>query len=978
MTPPRIPSGTYRLQFGRTFTFADAERLVPYLAELGVSHLYASPYLKARSGSTHGYDLTDYNALNPEVGDDAGLAALVAALARHDMGQILDFVPNHMGIGKADNEWWLDVLEWGRASPYADYFDIDWAPAKVELRNKVLLPLLGDHYGRVLERGELKVAFDAAAGSFGVWYHEHLFPIRPAHYGDILAPYLARRRGSAEVGPAALDSLDAMARRAPRLRVGGLPIPRRAAIREEALRYKDDLATLAAAPDIRDVIEGAVDAFNGAPDVTRSFLPLHRLLERQAYRLAYWRVAADEINYRRFFDINELAGVKMERAALFDVAHRLVLRLIAEGSLNGLRIDHIDGLYDPAQYCRRLTERASAARPPPSGRQDQPAIYLVVEKILARHESLRRDWPIDGTTGYEILNLINGLFVDPEAEKAIDQIYRQFLGRTAAFDDIVYASKKHVMRAVLASELQVLANALDRISESNWRTRDFTLSDLRAALEEVAACFPVYRTYVGDRGATIEDRRDIDWAVGSARRHAGDLEGSIFDFVHAVLTTDLVRRRRSGYSRRSVVDFARRFQQFTGPVMAKALEDTSFYRFNRLLSLNEVGGDPRRFGVTVAAFHYVNQERARLWPGAMTTTATHDMKRGEDVRVRIDALTEMPREWASRVRHWATLNRRAKSGAAGRPIPGRNDEYFLYQTLVGAWPSELMDAQCLDVAALDGLRTRIEACMIKAAREAKIHSSWTQPNADYEEALRSFVRRILDAEASRLFLTDLVEFVTGIARLGMVNGLAQTLLKLAMPGVPDLYQGAELWDLSLVDPDNRRPVDFEHRRTMLAELRRQFPDGRRADAAALRALLNAWPDGQVKLLLVARLLRLRREHDALFREGAYVPFAVTGRHAEHVCAFARVAGNEALIVAVPRLVAKLGGAERPPLGLRWADTTVLCSPAIAVDGWTDVLTGAPVPTEVGDGGATVAASLLFAQLPVAALLGRLGAAAPVA
>jgi len=973
VTPPRTPTGTYRLQFGPTFTFTDAERLVPYLAALGVSHLYASPYLKARAGSVHGYDLTDYGALNPEIGDEDGLAALCAALDRHGMGQILDFVPNHMGIGKADNAWWLDVLEWGRASPYAEYFDIDWTPAKEELRGKVLLPALGDHYGDVLERGELKLAFDAAAGSFGVWYHEHLFPIRPAHYGDILAPYLARRRASAASGDAALEALDAVAKRAPKLRVGRLPIRRRATVRDEAILFKRDLAALAVkCPGTHEAIEAAVEAFNGTAGDARSFLPLHRLLERQAYRLAYWRVAADEINYRRFFDINDLAGVRMERTALFDVAHRLVLRLIAEGKLHGLRIDHIDGLYDPAQYCRRLSAQASEALSPAAPPEERQTIYLIVEKILAQHESLR-PWPIDGTTGYETLNLINGLFVDPGSAGALDQAYRQFLGRGASFDDILYASKKLVMRTMLASELQVLANTLDRISETNWRTRDFTLAGLRAVLEEVVANFPVYRTYVDEKGVTAADRRDIDWAVGLARRRRDDDESTTFDFIQAVLTGDLVRRRRSGYSRRAVIDFAKRFQQFTGPVTAKSFEDTSFYQFNRLLSLNEVGGDPRRVGTSVAAFHHVNQERGRAWHSAMITTATHDTKRGEDTRARINVLSEMPRDWIARARHWATLNRRAKSGGDGQSIPGRNDEYFLYQTLVGAWPNELMDAGSLDAAALDAFRARLEACALKSAREAKVRTSWAHPKPAYEEALMTFIRRILDPARSQLFLADFIGFAARVAGYGMLNGLAQTVLKLTVPGVPDVYQGAELWDLSLVDPDNRRPVDFARRAALLAELQRDFPADRTADAPAPRRLLDHWPDGRIKLFVLWRLLTLRRRHEAQFRDGAYVPLAVEGQLAEHVCAFARVHGDATLIVAVPRLVATLGAGPPGPLGALWGDTTIVCPEQPSVAELANVFSGETVHLERRASGAVLLAARAFQDLPVGVFMARANA-----
>ena len=659
------PCATYRLQFSRDFTFRDAERLVPYLHALGVSHIYASPYLKARSGSSHGYDITDYNALNPEIGDAADFDAMVAALARHGMGQILDIVPNHMGIGRADNTWWLDVLEWGRASPYADYFDIGWNAPNPNLSGKLLLPFLGDHYGAVLEAAEMVPAFDAQEGSFSVWYHEHRFPLAPQTYTAILA-------AAGGGGDEKLASLAAAFRQ---FRPASAGKRTQAAMRARAGDLKQELARVVAAePRLRSAIDRALHHLGGVSGDPASFVPLHRLLERQHYRLAYWRVAADEINYRRFFDINELAGVRMERAEVFETAHRLVLHLFAEGKIDGLRIDHIDGLFDPLQYCMRLQRRLSEAR----GNDERP--YLVVEKILAQHESLRSDWPIDGETGYRALNLINGLFVEGRAERAIDRAYGRFVGRHPDFDTVLYECKKQVMDTMLAGELQVLAVALDAISEANWRTREFTLAGLRAAIREVVACFPVYRTYVTERGASAEDRRDIDWAVALARRRSQDRETTIFDFIHGALTTDIARKRARTFNRRAVISFAMKFQQFTGPVTAKAMEDTAFYRYTRLLSLNEVGGDPRRFGTTVTAFHHLNQERARLTPHTMVATATHDTKRGEDVRARINGLTEFPAEWGRRLRRWSMLNKSAKSELEGAPAPSADDEYLLYQT----------------------------------------------------------------------------------------------------------------------------------------------------------------------------------------------------------------------------------------------------------------------------------------------------------
>ncbi len=980
--PPPGPTATYRLQFSRRFTFRDAERLVAYLSDLGISHLYASPYLKARAGSPHGYDITDYNALNPEVGDEQDLGALGAALRARGMGQILDFVPNHMGIAKADNHWWLDVLEWGPASPYADYFDIDWSPAKRELRGKVLLPFLGDHYGRVLEGGELKPAFDAEQGSFAVWYHDHLFPICPAQYARILAPEAAQRRAEGRGEPSHIEAIERIVADCRALRRAGPSARRRAAARERGMKLKRDLADLARAPGVRGLVESAVERLAGVPGQEHSFLPLHRLLEQQAYRLAYWRVAADEINYRRFFDINDLAGLKMERPDLFERAHALLWRWISEGTLDGVRIDHIDGLFDPAQYCRRLAARlaglrasslrqegpASGAEPGRGGPSSAPPVYVVVEKILARHESLRRGWPVDGTTGYEALNLINGLFVRPLAEPRLDRAYRHFSGQSLDFDEVLYRSKKHVMEHPLSSELQVLANEIDRISESNWRTRDFTLARLKAVLEEVAACFPVYRTYVDEAGATAEDRQNIDWAISLARRRSSDPEGTIFDFVHGVLTTDLVRQRRAGYNRRQVVRFAKKFQQFTGPVTAKALEDTSFYRFNRLISLNEVGGDPRRFGVSVSAFHHINQERARHWPQAMIATGTHDSKRGEDARTRLDVLSEVPDEWERQSRRWRTLNRWAKREYEGDRSPGANDEYFLYQTLVGSWPSELLHASRLEPDRLDAYRRRVEACMIKAVREAKIRSSWAHPDAAYEQAVSEFVTRLLDPVRSSGFLSEFVAFERQVAWFGMLNSLSQTLLKLTVPGVPDIYQGAELWDHSMVDPDNRRPVDFRRRISALEEIRRHCGARTGPGSAVLREMAAAWPDGRIKLFLIHRLLRLRSSRPRLFLEGNYVPLETAGERDDHLCAFARIQGATVLVVVAPRFFVALAPAGTLPLRDTWGDTSIACLPELRSRSWTDVITGAvrgPSPSRRDE---TMAAREILADLPVAALL----------
>ncbi len=816
-----------------------------------------------------------------------------------------------MGVGGHENRWWLDVLEYGQSSSYAEFFDIDWEPAKAELRRKVLLPFLGDHYGQVLERGELELRFDSAAGSLSIWYHEHRFPITPRSYARVLGSRPADPQRSEPPDSAGLADLGAVIRAFRELPPPGAPARRRATLRQEAEEAKAALAALARAqPAVASHIDRAVREINGNPGDRRSFESLHRLLEAQHYRLAYWRVAADEINYRRFFDINELAGLRMEREDLFEITHRRLFEWIERGQVQGLRIDHIDGLADPGTYCQRIRQRF------PDGR-----LYLVVEKILAADEKLRPDWPVDGTTGYEFLNLLNGLLVDPAGERALDRTYERFTGRSRSFEDILYTSKKNAMSFLLGSELQVLANQLDRIAESDWRTRDFTLTSVREALKEIIACFPVYRTYVTPLGAHPDDRREIERAVEGGRKRSSDPEPSLFHWIQQVLGGDLLRGPRSHFVQRDMARFITKFQQYTSPVMAKGLEDTSFYRHHGLVSLNEVGGDPRRFGVSIEDFHAENLERAARWPRSMLATATHDTKRGEDVRARIDVLSEIPREWRERVGAWAKLNRRFKEIVEGRPAPSANHEYLLYQTLIGSWP---VGAEDTVPEELPRYRERIDAYMIKAAREGKESSSWQNPDDAYEKALSGFVQRILDPFQAGPFLADLLPFARRIAELGATNSLSQLLLKLTSPGVPDIYRGCELFDLSLVDPDNRRPVDYENRARLLSGLEEEFGEPGPKEHPDVRALAETWWDGRLKLLLTWRLLEFRREHPELFLEGSYRPLPTRGERARNVCAFAREDWSSTLVVAAPRLCAHLERHAMPlPLGAdAWGDTTV--------------------------------------------------------
>jgi (1->4)-alpha-D-glucan 1-alpha-D-glucosylmutase len=944
-----IPRATYRLQLNSAFGFRAAADIVPYLARLGISHCYSSPFLKARPGSTHGYDVVDHNAFNPELGTDEDFQRFIAALRAQGMGLLIDVVPNHMGVMGADNAWWLDVLENGPASVYAPFFDVDWAPAKAELRGKLLLPLLGGAYGTVLERGELALQFDPATGEFSVRYFGHRLPIAPREYPRLLrgcSDALARRLGRENDACAELASLvTAFANLPPRSVRSAEKILERDRDRQLCKRR---LARLCGeVPAIGELIADAVREINGTPGDPRSFDALHALLEAQPYRLADWRAAADEINYRRFFDINDLAAVRVEDANVFDATHPLVLGLLQTGRVQGMRIDHPDGLWDPAAYFVRLQQRAARAggatgqAQEPAGAAVAPAVYLVVEKILASHERLPEAWPVHGTTGYDFLNLANGLLIDAGAQRNLLRFHAAFIGERQDFDDIVYRCKHLVLRYALASELTVLANQLNRISEADRHTRDFTLNRLRDAIAEVIARFPVYRTYVAADGPSATDREHIEWAVARARAGAHAQEVGVFDFLRRVLLQDPERGAQDAH-RDALLRFVMRFQQLCAPVMAKGMEDTALYRYTPLVSLCEVGGDPRRFGVSVAAYHAATAERAQRWPHAMLATSTHDSKRSEDVRARIDVLTELQAEWRARVHRWTRLAQAYKRDVDGARAPSASDEYQLYQTLVGAWPGETGSEEVRGA-----FGQRIGAYVLKVAREAKVHTSWINPNPAYEAALAAFVTALLEPSPQNAFLADFVAFQRVVARLGMYNGLSQVLLKLACPGVPDFYQGTEIWELSLVDPDNRRAVDYRLRARLLAELAQRF--GRKGAVAAdeARALLDTLPDGRAKLFLISRLLALRRDEEALFRDGDYVPLDVRGERAAHLCAFARRAGGRSAVVLVPRLYAALAAAGNGvPLGASaWGDTVVDLAPLPAVVAWRQPLTGERVAAQ---------------------------------
>jgi len=965
------PRATYRLQLNRDFTFAHATELVPYLAALGVSHVYLSPYFKARTGSTHGYDIVDHNALNPEIGSRAELDRLCATLREHGMGQVLDIVPNHVGVLGGDNAWWRDVLENGRAAAHASFFDIDWDRAREELRGKLLLPVLGERYGSVLERGEIELAFDPSRGEFEIRYFDHRFPVDPHSYPAILMPAAERLRARLPTGDASVvDEFESLS-----LAFSVLPktietAPARKAERQrEKERHKRRLAELCArSAELTQCIGEELQRLNGRKGDAASFDALHELIAVQPYRLASWRMAAEDINYRRFCDINELAAVRMEDPAVFEATNRLLFELVAARQVDGLRVDHPDGLYDPTQYfvgmqstvAQRL--RSTSAADANASAAKNEAIYLVVEKITMPFESMPAKWPIAGSTGYDFANLVNGLFVDSRAESKLTHGYFGFLRERPEFDDVLYRSKKLIMTVAMGSELNALARLLAHIAQADRSSSDFTSPSLRASLIEVVACLPVYRTYVTGGSVSPEDRRYIEWAVKAAKKRAMAAEPTVFDFIHDALTTDLVRSRPTP-QHASIVDFAMKLQQFSAPVMAKGMEDTAFYSYNRLVSLNEVGGDPRRFGVSVAQFHHANSERAKLWPHAMLATSTHDSKRSEDVRARIDVLSELPAEWRLHVARWRRINRSHRRKLNGLEAPSRTDEYLVYQTLIGAWPGGELEAK-----PLAEFRDRIERYVLKVVREAKIYSSWLNPNEAYEAACVALVRRLLTSPNNRRFMEDFLPFHGRIVWFGMLNGLTQTLLKLTAPGVPDIYQGCERWNLSLVDPDNRRAVDHAANRASLQSMQTAARTG---ESALIDDLLANMPDGRIKQFVTWRVLKARGEREALFRDGAYIPLTTTGTHADHLCAFARLLDGDCAIVVAPRLTCTLLGGETVlPIGADiWGDTRIVLADLPPQHAWRDAVTGAEISVAAADV-KVMLASLAFREFPGVLLIPR--------
>jgi (1->4)-alpha-D-glucan 1-alpha-D-glucosylmutase len=984
----RVPSATYRLQLNHLFTFDQAREVVPYLNQLGISDVYVSPFLMARPGSLHGYDVTDQSRLNPEIGNDDAFLRFSAEIQRHGMGLLVDVVPNHMCISHPSNVWWWDVLENGPSSPFARYFDIDWHPPKQELTNKVLLPILGDQYGRVLENCEIQTVF--SEGQFRISIYGTLLPLAPRTWTMILEPAAAKLRDRLDplnVNVAELESvITALNHLAGHTETDDAKIRERQREKEIVKRRLSELVE--ASPEANEAIHTALAEINGRRGDPHSFDRLERLLERQAYRLSYWRVAMDEINYRRFFDINDLAAIRPEDPEVFSAVHALIFDLVKQGHISGLRVDHPDGLLEPEKYFRSLQDgcRAQAAQPLANGaasssQQNAPQrrsvpegqphdmeqrFYVVAEKILMRNESLPTTWAIEGTTGYDFLNVLNGVFVDRRKEKAFHQLYRRFTGWQEEFADLVADSKRLILQVAMSSELNVLARKLDRISEQHRWSRDFTLENLRDALREILATFPVYRTYVGidDRDVSPEDRRHVLTAIRSAERRNAAISESVFEFIKALLLLEHPDGLDS-QQRAERQMFVMRFQQLSAPVMAKGLEDTTFYRFYPLASLNEVGGSPDRFGISVSSFHHRNAVRQESWPHSMNASSTHDTKRSEDVRARINVLSEIPTDWYHAVRRWSQMNRPWKTALDGLAAPDADEEYLLYQTLVGTWPLTEMtvDERAVYVK-------RIQAYMQKALHEAKAHSSWINPNLEYDKAVQDFIESTLSRSGENSFLEDFRKFHGPIARAGIWNSISQLVLKVASPGVPDFYQGSEIWSFNLVDPDNRHPVDFEIRKQLAAKLRPEPP----GDPAALVCRLANNPcDGAIKLYITSQALRFRREQAELFSNGNYVPLAAEGDRADHVIALARVFQGKTILALAGRFFLRLCNAHQVPWGPVWENTELVLPKKIRAHNFRDVFTGRTVEADPHDDHSTLPLAKVLSHCPVALLFSEGGA-----
>ena len=950
MTGFRVPAATYRLQFHHGFRFIAAQALVPYLHDLGISDIYASPFFKARRRSLHGYSVTNPLEINPELGSRVSFRALRRVLKSRGMGLLLDIVPNHMASSH-DNPWWMDVLENGAASPFAIFFDIDWDPPSGVLEGRVLQPVLGSPYSQVLENQEIKLGYGEEG--FSVHYYEHKFPLDPKSYGLILThrlETLIREMGEGSSGILSfldlLSWIEYLAPRSLRSKRKLLERHRQKEILKNALWLLYQSNSL-----IKTFIDENIAIFNGRPGDPESFDLLDRLLKLQPYRLAYWRVSLDMINYRRFFSVNDLIGLRVEDPQVFEASHSLLFSLLRAGKIAGVRIDHIDGLYDPLAYLQRLQSHLAPGDKAPAAREN---LYVVVEKILAADEPLPPDWPVAGTTGYDFLNMVNGLFIDASGYKEVQRVYNHFVKPDLPRPELIYQNKKLIMETLFGGELETLGHHLSLLAEQDRRARDVPRKELQKILREAIACLPIYRTYIRSFEVSPRDRDYLEKVFAEVAARNPSLDPTALDFVRRVLLLeplpDLSEEQKKDWLR-----FVLRWQQFTGPIMAKGLEDTALYVYNPLISLNEVGTD--FLVVPPEDFHHFNRVRQENWPHTLNATSTHDTKRSEDVRLRINVLSEIPREWEACLHRWSAWNQSKKRYVHGLAVPDANEEYFLYQTLLGAWP--LFEEE------LPEFKERLKAYVIKAAREAKVHTRWIAHRPEHESALLAFVEAILDDTAANEFLKDFRKLQARLSYFGAFQSLSQVLLKITSPGVPDFYQGTELWDFSLVDPDNRRPVDFQERPRILRDLKRR--EGK-APGSLIREMLRNWQQGGIKLYITYKALNFRRTHPDLFLKGDYLPLATRGAKRKNVVAFARRWEKTWVVVGVSRLIHQLNAGDLAFTPEAWQESS-LTLPPDAPRQWTDVLTGARVDSLREKKAKVIPCKSLFANLPLALLTG---------
>lgn len=928
----RIPTSTYRIQFQSEFKFEAAKSILSYLAELGISDLYASPIFKARAGSTHGYDVVDPTQLNPELGTPEDFEALVNEIKRHDMGWVQDIVPNHMAYD-SQNAWLMDVLENGLDSEASDYFDIEWEHPYEDIKGRVLAPMLGNFYGECLHNGEIQLQYDE--NGLSVDYYGFKLPVRIESYGRFISQNLGQL--ARELGRRHPDFIKLLGLL---YLIKNIPSETKGKERYDQITFVKGLLweLYTGNPEVKEFIENNVKFFNGEKGNPESFNPLDNLLNEQFYRLAFWKVGAEEINYRRFFTVNELISVKVQEIKVFHKTHTFVSNLVQEGKVTGLRIDHIDGLYDPTEYLKRLRQKVG---------ED---VYITVEKILEPQEDLPKIWPIQGTSGYDFLNYVNGIFCRRESEPQFTELYKTFTRIETPYKQLFEEKKLLIVDKNLAGDVDNLAHILKRITGQSRLGIDFTLNGLKRTLSEVLALFPVYRTYVNGDGISEDDGSYIKEVIEEARGRIPLLLNEL-NFIEKLLLLDwqegLTEEQKS-----LRLHFIMRFQQLTGPLMAKGIEDTLFYVYNRLLALNEVGGNPGEFGITLDEFHAFNQEQNTDWPHKMNATATHDTKRGEDVRARLNVLSEIPDEWEKQVKTWSEINRSKKKDVRGKAVPVPNDEYFLYQTLIGSYPfNESENASFIG---------RVKDYMLKSVREAKLHTAWLRPDSAYEEEFMAFVERVLDPSDSNQFMQEFLPFQKWVASYGIFNSLSQVLLKYTTPGVPDTYQGTELWDLSMVDPDNRRPVDYEQRISFLKDIKEKA----QTDSLKLiDELLSTREDGRIKLFLTHKLLQARKENLAVFQKGDYQPIEVIGKFKEHIVAFARRFEDKIAIAVAPRFFTQLIQPEGYPLGEQvWVDTQ-LQLPQDASSTWQDAITNQAI-----SGNGTLAIGQILQHFPVALLV----------